>query len=139
MESSLTNDRPQELTVTYPGFFLWEFGKHVWILCVYLDMIESMAEVFTVTTSLLEPFTPCIGVRLSLVHIPTCQDAVALTALGTRVTSWLQFITKGGLEPVLYIVRNILCSLAKDLALQTFHNFCKHQAHCNKSLISYND
>ena len=78
MESSLTNDRPQELTVTYPGFcvFIW-----------YLDMIESMAEVFTVTTSLLEPFTPCIGVRLSLVHIPTCQDAVALTALGTRVTS----------------------------------------------------
>ena len=60
-----------------------EFCVCIW----YLDMIESMAEVFTVTTSLLEPFTPCIGVRLSLVHIPTCQDAVALTALGTRVTS----------------------------------------------------
>ena len=52
-----------------------------------MDMMASMAEVFTVATSLLEPFTPCIGVRLSLVHIPTCQDAVALTALGTRVTS----------------------------------------------------
>lgn len=60
-----------------------EFSVFIW----YMDMMASMAEVFTVATSLLEPFTPCTGVRLSLVHIPPCQVAVALMALGTRVTS----------------------------------------------------
>ena len=60
-----------------------QFSVFIW----YMDMMASMAEVFTAATSLLEPFTPCTGLRLSLVHIPTCQDAVALTALGTRVTS----------------------------------------------------
>lgn len=64
-----------------------------------------MVDVGTVATSLSQPFN--LGIR-AVLYILQMQEAVALIALGATVTSCFQYITKGGLEPVLRILRNIL-------------------------------
>lgn len=69
------------------------------MLLKYAKMIAAMAEVITVAPSLLQPFNPCIGIAVSILQIPRCQEVVVLTALGIiLVTSCFQYITKGRLE-----------------------------------------